>query len=302
MGICIVGIADFVTGSQIWFGPAYFSVIGIAAWTLGWRPAVAVGVAILAITLTLNGFELYPYSGVASAWNIGMRALAVLVLIGMLHTARQMHDREWRLSRTDPLTGALNRKAFFEITSSQTHSRRSSLLVYADLDGFKWLNDTFGHAAGDECLVGFVRQLTRAMRKGDVLARVGGDEFAIYLDVKDALAAKAVAVRLHAAMNAVELPRGGHVKCSVGALILPPGPRSIDQELGGADELMYAAKGRGSSLVVGTADYDSGVLSVGERCELTPEAQNSQPVCNSKTPAYLETGGAAVRQRLSAVA
>jgi diguanylate cyclase (GGDEF)-like protein len=252
-GGALAGIADYSTGPEVWFGPAYLMVIGIAAWCLGWKQAIAVGFAALGMTLAAKGFELYPYSSGANAWNLVMRILAVVMIISMLHTARAMYAREWRLSRTDPLTGALNRKAFYELTSSRTHSRSWSLLVYADLDGFKKLNDTLGHAVGDECLMRFVREVTRAIRHDDILARLGGDEFAIYLDVKDAASARAVAIRLHAAMNAVQLADGGEVRCSVGALTLEPGPRSIDREIRSADELMYEAKCRGSSLVVGTA-------------------------------------------------
>ncbi len=249
----VVEIADFLTGPEVWFGPAYLLVIGVAAWTLGWKEAVAIGLVNLAVTLNVNNFELYPFTGVASAWNVAMRVAAVLMAIGTLHTARTMYAREWRLSRTDPLTGALNRKAFYELTTGRTHSPSWSLMVYADLDGFKTLNDTLGHAAGDECLVRFVREITQVIRADDVLARLGGDEFAIYLDLKDEVAARIVAARLHAATNSVVLASGGAVKCSVGALILEPGPRSIDREIRGADQLMYEAKCRGAALVVGTA-------------------------------------------------
>ena len=248
-----VVVADRLSGPDVWLGPAYLIIIGVTAWCLGWREAVAVALTALAATLTVNGFALYPYAGVASAWNIVMRIVAVLIAIGMLHTVRAMYTREWRLSRTDPLTGSFNRKAFYELTTARTHSRGWSLLVYADLDGFKKLNDTFGHTVGDECLTRFVREVRRVIRGDDMLARLGGDEFAVYLDVKDAAAARTVAVRLHAAMNAVQLAHGGVVKCSVGALTLAPGPRSIDREIRSADELMYQAKCRGSSLVVGTA-------------------------------------------------
>jgi diguanylate cyclase (GGDEF)-like protein len=252
-------------------------IIGLAAWSLGWAEAIAVGLASLAITLGVNGFQLYPYSGVAGVWNIAMRVAAVLVLIGLLHRVRQMYAREWRLSRTDPLTGALNRKAFFELTGNRTHSRGWSLLVFADFDGFKALNDALGHAAGDECLASFVRHVSKLIRKDDVLARVGGDEFALYLDVKNESAAKTVAARLHTAMNAVALASGTRVKCSVGALILEPGDRSIDREVRGADVLMYEAKGLGSSLVAGTGTDVGGAWSIRRHWELTPEAHDLEP-------------------------
>lgn len=300
IGGCAVGIADRLTGPQVWFGPAYLMVIGIAAWCLGWKQAVVVGMTALAVTLAVNGFELYPYAGVASAWNIAMRVVAVLMVIGMLHTARAMYAREWRLSRTDPLTGALNRKAFYEMTSGRTHSRSWSLLVYADLDGFKKLNDTLGHAVGDECLMRFVREVARVIRGDDVLARLGGDEFAIYLDVQDAAAARTVAVRLHAAMNAVQLASGGALKCSVGALTLEPGPRSIDREIRRADELMYEAKCRGSSLVVGTA-ASSEEARPSRHEEVTPDERKAQPG-KARPSAHAKVGRAKFRPKLPEVA
>src|ERR1700712_1722998 len=61
----VVAIADRLTGPEVWFGPAYLMIIGIAAWCLGWKPAVAVGVVSLALTLAINDLQLYPYSGAA---------------------------------------------------------------------------------------------------------------------------------------------------------------------------------------------------------------------------------------------
>jgi diguanylate cyclase (GGDEF)-like protein len=274
LGVWLTGLADFLTGSEIWFGPVYLLAIGLAAWSLGWLEAIAVGLACLGITLAANGYELYPYSGIAGAWNITVRVLAVLALIGLLHTVRQLYAREWRVSRTDLLTGAFNRKAFFELTGNRTSSRRWSMLVYVDLDGFKALNDPSGHAAGDQCLARFADGVTKIIRTGDIFARLGGDEFAIYLDLKDQAAAKAVVVRLHRSMNDLMIADCVSVRCSVGALILQPGPRSIDAEVRTADFLMYEAKELGASLVAGTATQRVAGLSIERHWDLTPEVQD----------------------------
>jgi diguanylate cyclase (GGDEF)-like protein len=279
LGTWLTGLADLVTGLDVWFGPIYLIVIGLAAWSLGWREAVGTCVACFGITFLANDLQVYPYGGGANAWNIAVRVLAVAGLISLLHTVRTMYAREWRLSRTDPLTGALTRKAFFELTSSRTSSRGWSILLYADLDGFKALNDGLGHTAGDEYLADFVRQVAKSIRQDDVFARIGGDEFAIYLDVNDQAAAKSVAVRLHRAMNAAELAHGATVRCSVGALILQPGTRSIEQEVRLADILMYEAKGLGSSLVVGTAIDREGARSIHYHWELTPETSRVEQEC-----------------------
>ena len=273
LGVGLAGLADFASGTELWFGPVYLVFIGLAAWSLGWWQAVTVGFGCLAVTLSVNDFVIYPYAGVTTIWNVAMRVAAVMVLIALLHAVRQMYAREWRLSRTDLLTGALSRKAFFELTGGRTYSRGWSVLAYADLDGFKELNDSSGHAAGDECLQRFVQQVTRVIRADDVLGRLGGDEFAIYLDVRDKAAAKTVAARLHKAMNSVELGGGAKVRCSVGALIMGPGSRSIDREVRRADALMYEAKGLGSSLVAGTLSNMDGNWVVHHHWELTPDAE-----------------------------
>lgn len=280
LGLWLTGLADFLTGSEIWFGPVYLLVIGLAAWSLGGLEAIAVGLACLAITLAANGYELYPYSGIAGAWNIAVRIMAVLALIGLLHTVRQLYAREWRVSRTDLLTGALNRKAFFELTGNRTSSRRWSMLIYVDLDGFKALNDTSGHAAGDQCLTRFAEGVSKIIRTGDVFARLGGDEFAVYFDLKDQAAAKAVAVRMHRSMNELMIADCASVQCSVGALILQPGPRSIDDEVRAADFLMYEAKDLGASLVAGTATQRGAGLSIERHWDLAPEVQRNDPAAH----------------------
>lgn len=269
VAVCLTGLADHLTGSEIWMGPVYLLIISFVAWSLGWAEAIGIGGSCLGITLSANGLELYPYGSVADVSNMAVRILAVLVLVALLHSVRQMYAREWRVSRIDPLTTALNRKAFFELTSARTSSRTWSVLIFADLDGFKQLNDERGHTAGDDCLVRFVKLVRKSVRKDDVFARLGGDEFAIYLDVTNEASAKAVAARLHQAMNCVELANGSRIKCSVGALLIPPGPRAIDEELRCADLLMYEAKGLGSSLMVGTASGAAGAFSVNRHWDLT---------------------------------
>jgi diguanylate cyclase (GGDEF)-like protein len=296
LGICVTGLIDLATGTEVWLGPIYLVFIGFAAWSLGWLQAIGVGFGSLAVTMTVNGSQMYPYSGLPGAWNIGVRIFAVIVLIMLFHTVRQMYGREWRYSRTDLLTGALNRKAFFELTSPRKMVRGWSMLIYLDLDGFKTLNDTAGHAAGDACLASFAQGIARAIRSDDVFARMGGDEFAIYLDVKDQAAGSAVASRLHARMN--ELLAGFEpVRCSVGALLLAPGQRAVDAEIRAADMLMYEAKGIGASLVAGTATQEGEQLTIHRHRELTPNLpQYGRQSADGPSGAYSPTTRKSTRE------
>jgi diguanylate cyclase (GGDEF)-like protein len=110
-----------------------------------------------------------------------------------------------RISRSDPLTGALNRLGFGERVAAEL--RRAELdgeptsLVVLDFDGFKGVNDRFGHAAGDELLGWAVDAMAAALRPGDALGRLGGDEFAALLPGADAEQAHAVAQRLRFALS-----------------------------------------------------------------------------------------------------
>lgn len=278
-GFALAAAGDVLTGDSLWFGPVYLLLIAIAAWSLGWREAIFTGCASLAVGLSTNGLALYPYGGLAAAWNVAVRVLVVLATIAALRNLRSAYESEWRLARTDLLTGALNRKGFFELTFGIQESRDWTLLAYADLDGLKKLNDQQGHRAGDESLHMFSRQVLMMIRKDDIFARLGGDEFAIYMRVKDEESAKIVAARLHAGMQSVEAEHS--LGCSLGALIVQPGPRAIDPELCAADDLMYKAKGLGASLIAATATHDEDeVRIIRHHGQLTPRAasQKSRPV------------------------
>ena len=143
-----------------------------------------------------------------------------------------------RQAATDPLTGLANRAAFdaalayTRATVARTDEPLS--LIALDLDDFKSVNDTHGHAAGDAVLVGAAEAWSAQLRERDVLARTGGDEFIAILPGADADEAARVATRLVAALS-------GSVACSAG-IATWDGSQDLDQLLRTADRALYAAK------------------------------------------------------------
>ncbi|HJQ17194.1 MAG TPA: GGDEF domain-containing protein [Allosphingosinicella sp.] len=262
---------------EAWFGPVYLLLIGFAGWTLGWREAFGVGMACMAITVSVNGLTLYPYGTASALWNLAMRFGVVTLAIGLMETVRRSYSMQWRMARIDPLTGALNRQAFFE-SLDMAQSRGWSMLVYLDLDGFKTLNDEQGHAAGDESLRAFAKSVRKLIRKRDIFARIGGDEFVIYMNVRDETAARQVAMRLHLAMNSTSAEPGWRLPCSLGVLVVPAGPRDLDAELRLADQLMYDAKQQGASVAIATAEFRDGALALVRNSELTVSASTGDAV------------------------
>lgn len=249
----LTAIADLVSGPELWLGPAYLFVMCVATWSLGWIGGQTMGVGCMMLTFAVNGPSLYPYGGSELAGNLAMRFFAISVVIAVIAGARRAYLREWWLARTDMLTGALNRQAFFELGGVLAGSCCWRVLLYADLDGLKAINDGEGHAAGDACLISYAAEVRRIIRRDDMFARVGGDEFLIFMAVKDEVSAKSVAARLHGSMNAIRAADGRTLRCSVGTVVVPPGRLSIDELVRRADNLMYQAKMRGASLEVAVA-------------------------------------------------
>ncbi|MXO88760.1 GGDEF domain-containing protein [Alteraurantiacibacter aestuarii] len=246
-------LADVITGANVWFGPVYLFVMCGATWLLGLTRGYAVAVCCMLLTFWINGFELYPYGSAALSWDLGLRFVALSMLIIVIAAVRGAFLREWWLARIEPLTGALNRQAFFEFAESLCSSRQWRLLIYADLDGLKAVNDRHGHAAGDKRLKDFSSLVRKSIRRGDVFARMGGDEFVIFMPVKSEDAARGLARRLDTTLNDRRTGPEGNFLCSLGALLVPPGSASLELLVGEADHLMYEAKVKGSCMQVGMA-------------------------------------------------
>jgi diguanylate cyclase (GGDEF)-like protein/PAS domain S-box-containing protein len=153
----------------------------------------------------------------------------------------------------DPLTDLANRRLLVDrVEHALARCDRDGgahSLIMLDLDNFKAVNDTLGHAAGDEVLVRVAERLAGRLRPGDTVARLGGDEFAVLLEDTDGATARVVAERVTADIAApLELPDAGvPVAASAGVATGSPGGADAEELLRRADEAMYAAKHRGGS-------------------------------------------------------
>ena len=253
----ILAIIEVHASPGIWFGPVYLAILAFAAWSLNSLVAVAIGFGIIGVRLATGEFLLATGNGPDGAPNLAVRILGILIVVLVIGAARKACEREWRAARIDVLTGAWNRSAFFEILRKNRKSGGWHALIYADIDGLKRVNDEEGHAQGDENLKVFAETVRKTIRKGDVLARMGGDEFVIFMKLKDKDSGTAVANRLDTALNTEFGESRFHLTCSLGVLLLPEGSTSIDGELRAADELMYMAKKSRSGVLVSTA-FESG--------------------------------------------
>ncbi len=161
-----------------------------------------------------------------------------------------------RIASTDDLTGILNRRAFLERAATEVaRFRRTKVpfsVVLADIDRFKSINDTYGHAGGDDVLRRFADHVSSALRAVDVFGRVGGEEFCIILDSTHPAEALMVAERLRERIQkACYLPdHGGFVTCSMGIATILPDDIEFSSLLQRADSALYEAKRSGRNRCV----------------------------------------------------
>lgn len=152
------------------------------------------------------------------------------------------------MSLVDELTGLNNRRAFLTLAQQQlraaNRTKQRICLLFADLDNMKWINDTLGHNAGDEALIRAAKVLKKTFRESDIVARIGGDEFAV-LAIDGSFSDEFPANRIRANLKAHNAgqERLYKVELSVGmAFYDPESPCSIEELLSKADERMYQEK------------------------------------------------------------
>jgi diguanylate cyclase (GGDEF)-like protein len=191
----------------------------------------------------------------ATRWLVTMTALLVAgILVSRLRRSNDGLVTELRnRARVDPLTGVLNRHALEERAAVEfAHARRGRgavAILIADIDGFKTINDSLGHPAGDQVLRKVTAVLERETRAVDAVARIGGDEFAVLLPAVTAATAREIAERLRVCVRRTASDMHLRLSLSVGIAIGPPDGDTLDQLWKAADRAMYAAKRSGGDAV-----------------------------------------------------
>lgn len=184
-------------------------------------------------------------------WNLSIEFLFLLIMSLLFSALRSNLDSEKDRASTDPLTGILNRRSFFELTEYEINWwRRYSqpfTLAYIDLDNFKDINDRLGHHIGDEVLITVVRTITSCIRSTDILSRFGGDEFVLLLPETGHEAALTFLTKIHERIQQAMTSNNWPVTFSIGAVTYLKTPATMDEVICRADMLMYEVKRTGKN-------------------------------------------------------
>jgi diguanylate cyclase (GGDEF)-like protein len=180
--------------------------------------------------------------------------LATIVLWAFRTKHQQLHFK--KLAQHDSLTGISNRHHFFGLAENALDqcqkSQQEASVMILDLDNFKTINDSFGHAAGDHILQKTADACKEHLRTNDIFGRIGGEEFAVLMPACNAETATALAEKCRAAVEAIAAEVNGarlHVSASFGITVTSKSGYALRQMVANADHALYKAKNQGRNRV-----------------------------------------------------
>jgi diguanylate cyclase (GGDEF)-like protein len=260
--LVLVALVDYLTGTQLSLATLYLAPIMLAAWACGLRYALAftaaslVLQAVLMLALGIPSARL-PYFVVVLI-NRGLFYLLIATLTAGL---RAMYERERGFARIDALTGVPNRLQLTDTLAREmrrhARSRKPFSVAYFDCDGFKSINDRFGHPEGDRLLRATAGTISQHVRDSDLVCRVGGDEFVVLFPEAEGAALAGTLAALRTALHDCCRAEHWDVTFSIGVATFHSLPTSPDDALACADQAMYEAKSHGKDRIV-QREYDSG--------------------------------------------
>jgi len=249
-----IGLIDAFSGSEIRLTPFYFVPITLAGMGLSKVNGYifAFGCSILWAVANYHGGLRYS-SELIWVWNLTVQSIAFMIVLELVRQLQAARIKQHEMARIDPLTGLFNSRAFYE----QSHpllffchrEKLPVVLAYIDLDNFKSVNDKEGHQRGDEILQIIAHIMKATFRASDLIARIGGDEFAVILPNTAANEAHEVLERFRIATFNQMRVAGNSVTTSIGGIACRCSGLNLDMMIKTADELMFNLKSAGKNQV-----------------------------------------------------
>lgn len=253
--ILTLGILDYLTGSEISISLFFFFPIAVITWYMGARYGGLFSLLSAILWDLVQRQQGFAYSTqFARYWALVMHLAYYVLVVLASNYLKNALDTTRRMAARDPLTGLLNSREFYRLAAIEflllrRHSQPVAI-AFLDLDNFKLINDRYGHQAGDELIQLVSQTIAGSLRRTDLLARVGGDEFAILLPGADVHSTSLVAHKIQSDLAAATQERGYLISFSMGALAFASPPSDFQKALRQADALMYQAKARGKNVFI----------------------------------------------------
>jgi diguanylate cyclase (GGDEF)-like protein len=254
IAVILLAVAEYFISPQISFSIFYLFPIALAGWYGSPGLCVIVCAAASALWLTADISAGHEYAHAAIPfWNAIVRLVFFVAIGGLLmRLHRQLRDHE-QLSSTDALTGLANRRSFLERARFELERlkryKHPFTLAYINLDNFKAVNDSRGHAEGDMLLKKAAHAIQSHVRHTDVVSRLGGDEFAAVLSDTGYTPAREAIRKVHGLLTKAMNENGWPVTFSIGVISFEAAMSDIRDVVKMADDLMYEVKKSGKNRI-----------------------------------------------------
>ncbi len=229
------------------FFPLFLIPVLLVSWYGGSKAGILLSIFTVCLVLVANFYIMPKYGDTYPLIYSHVSLFASSILVAVLVTNFQkVHKVEVIAAGTDELTGAANVRVFhIELANEILRSVRYKhvfTLACLDIDNFKYINDTYGHAIGDDLLIQVVKSLKASLRKTDVIARIGGDEFACLFPETSLEEAKTAFSKASDLLRIEMEKKKWPVTFSVGVVTFKTLPDDLKQAMKVADDLMYTVK------------------------------------------------------------
>lgn len=253
--VVVIGSIEKTIPAAISTSIFYLVPVCLTTWFVGEKPGILICIAsgissILATTQTSVEDPSLTLPAI-NYWNASVRLGFYLTVSYLLSELKSAREREQKLIRTDSITGVANRRLFNELATMEIKRARRYghpfTLAYIDVDDFKNINTYGGHKVGDLVLVTIAKSIKNSVRETDIVARMGGDEFALLLPGISYETAQTVLTRVYTNLMAVMDENKWPATFSIGAITFINPPETIDEVIEKSDYLMYCIKNDGKN-------------------------------------------------------
>lgn len=243
--IAAAGIADRITGANLSFLLFYLIPVYFFAWFTSRRIGVIVSI-ICAVIWIMEG-------NITSYLNASIELVFFFLATYLLCMLKEAMGINEELSKTDALTGAMSRNAFYDIAGREILRLERYMhpftIAYIDIDNFKIINYRFGHNAGDKLLCSVTDTMRKNLRKIDLISRFGGDEFTIMLPETGAEAAQVVLSRIRNVLLNIMEKNSWPVTFTFGTVTFLKAPSSVEEMMKKVGSVMYSGKDSGMNTI-----------------------------------------------------
>ena len=254
IGVILIGYANHQAGLEFSALIFYLLPVALVSWCAGRREGV-----FIALCSSVSWYVAEFYAGrdyshiVIYYWNLTVMFGFFFIMSFTLSGLNRALEKEKKLARADSLTGVANPRYFSELAAREVERcrryRHPLTLIYMDCDNFKFVNDQFGHQTGNQLLRLLADAIQNNTRSTDLVARMGGDEFAVLMPETGEQILPQALERLKNRLVKALQDAGYPVTLSVGAAIYLFPPESVDEVIQTADRLMFLAKNQGKNRI-----------------------------------------------------